>query len=105
MTFPRRDDGKGWAWGLRGESPQEVWERFSTTYEAQAEEVLSAIAALGFRAELDFAGSEDGESALGLTEDGDIAVYLPLEDPVEAKLIASARSQGALEDHLKKLLS
>lgn len=106
MTFPREDDGKGWAWGLRAEAPRELWERFSPAYEAQAQAVLAAISALGYEARLDFAGSEDGECALGRDAAGDIAIYVPLEDPVEARLLAqvfAAGAQDGLKQHLEAL--
>lgn len=105
MNFPRQDDGKGWAWGLRSDAPQELWERFSPAYEAQAQEVLTEIEHLGLKATLDFAGSEDGECALGRTPENEIALYIPLEDPVEAKLISAARARGTLAKHLSRLMA
>ncbi|MFB2531863.1 hypothetical protein ACEYYB_11560 [Paracoccus sp. p4-l81] len=96
ISFPREDDGLGWAWGLSGDTPTEVWERFSPAYEAQAEAVLAEISAQGWLAVLDWAGEQDGEAAIGLTDDDHIALILHLEDPVEARLIESAIRDGSL---------
>lgn len=96
MEFPRADDGLGWAYGLQGARPEQVWERFSPAYETQAEALLAAIDAAGYLAVIDWAGSEDGEAAIGLNETDEIALLFHLEDPVEAKLIAQAIAQGRL---------
>lgn len=104
LTFPRVDDGLGWAGGLSGDTPVEIWERFSPAYEAQAEAVLAAIDAAGYTAVLDWAGSEDGEVAIGLTEADEIAILLHLEDPAEAGLIQMALAQGRLDAFIREAL-
>lgn len=104
-TFPRKDDGLGWAWGLACATPTKVWERFSPAYEAQAQDVLTAFEGLGLTAALDFAGGQDGEAALGRNAAGDLVILLHLEDPVEAELIERARRGGALQAHIKALMS
>lgn len=96
VVFPRKDDGLGWAYQLQGGQPEQVWERFSPGYETQAEAVLNAIADLGLTALIDWAGSEDGEAAIGLNDNDQIAVLFQLEDPVEARLIAQAIEEGRL---------
>lgn len=104
LTFPRPDDGLPRAYQMRGDSPVEVWERFSPAYEAQAEAVLAAIDAAGYTAVLDWAGSEDGEAAIGLTEDDEIAILLHLEEPAEARLIQMAIAQGRLDAFIREAL-
>lgn len=99
----RQDDGLGWAYGLRGSVPKTVWERFSTAYEAQAEEVLTELREMGYEARLDWAGGQDGEAALALRDD-ELVLVLHLEDPVEAELIEKSRKAGALRDHLNALI-
>ena len=96
LTFPRPDDGLPRAYVMTGDTPVEVWERFSPAYEAQAEAVLGAIAEAGYTAVLDWAGSEDGEAAIGLDEDDRIGVLFHLEDPLDARLIAQAIAKGRL---------
>lgn len=103
VKFPREDDGLGWAWGLAGKKPEEVWERFSPAYEAQAEEILQALQGLGYVAQLDWAGSEDGEAALAY-KDGQLRLVVHLEDPVDAGLLQNVRAAGTLPAHLRALL-
>lgn len=103
-AFPRPDDAKGWAWGLSGARPEHIWERFSPAYEAQARDVLNALSALGFTACLDFAGSQDGEAALGLRADGRLALLVHLEDPTEARKIEKARNGNSLRTFLEAML-
>lgn len=102
LTFPRTDDGLGWAWGLSGDTPVEIWERFSPAYEAQAEAVLEEISAQGWLAVLDWAGEQDGEAAIGLDDQDHIALVLHLEDPAEAQLIAQAIRDGNLPDLIRQ---
>ena len=86
--FPRTDDGAGWAWGLDGETPAEVWERFSPAYEAQAERVMRAVAARGLTPSIDGAGSEDGEFVAGQDPAGTNVLLVLLEEPASAREIA-----------------
>lgn len=102
LTFPREDDGLGWAWGLTGDKPTEIWERFSPAYEAQAEAVLEEISAQGWLAVLDWAGEQDGEAAIGLDDQDNIALLFHLEDPAEAQLIAQAIKDGRLPALVKE---
>lgn len=95
-TFPRTDDGLGWAYGLEGAKPKAIWERFSPAYEAQAEAVLNAIADLGLTAVMDWAGSEDGEAAIGVNDNDEIVVLFHLEDPAEARILQQAIADGQL---------
>lgn len=97
-TFPRKDDGKGWAWGLESGTPTKLWERFSPAYEAQAEALLAAIAAAGLTPVLDFGGSQDGEAALGLDDKGEAQVLFHLEDPKEAQRIAKGDMAALIEE-------
>ena len=97
--FPRADDGAGWAWGLEGDTPRAVWERFSPAYEALAERLLRAIAARGLTATLEGAGSEDGEFILvhdlvpgGVPEGYELMCHL--EDPNEAVPLAALDAAG-----------
>lgn len=96
FPFPRVDDGLGHAWGLRGQHPQEVWERFSERYEAQAEVLWTCFETLGFDPGLDWAGSEDGEAIIGRGADGEIIVLYHLEDPDQALALQEAVSKGDL---------
>lgn len=94
--FPRADDGLGHAWGGRGTRPQEVWERFSEPYEAQAQALWACLETLGLEAALDWAGSQDGEAIIGRDSDGEIVVLYHLEDPDEAIALQGAASKGEL---------
>ena len=92
--FPRSDDGAGWAWGLDGETPAEVWERFSPAYEAQAERVMHAVAARGLTPSIDGAGSEDGEFIAGQDRAGNYVLLVHLEEPASAREIAALDEPG-----------
>ena len=92
--FPRSDDGAGWAWGLDGETPAKVWERFSPAYEAQAERVMRAVAARGLTPSIDGAGSEDGEFIAGQDRAGNYVLLVHLEEPASAREIAALDEPG-----------
>lgn len=96
FPFPRIDDGLGHAWGLRGQHPQEVWERFSEQYETQAEALWTCFEKLGFEPALDWAGSEDGEAIIGRNSEGEIIVIYHLEDPDQAIALQNAASKSEL---------
>lgn len=103
--FPRADDGLGHAWGLAGAAPEAVWERFSASYEAQAEALWHAFAARGWRVALEWAGSEDGEAIIARDQGGDIVLLYHLEDPAEAERLRAARESGRLDAFIKASLS
>lgn len=86
--FPRPRDDKPHAWGLDGDTPTQLWERFSPAYEAQAQRIARAFEASGCRVEFSGAGSEDGEYIVGLAKDGNCLALLHLEDPNEAQKLA-----------------
>ena len=92
-AFPRTPDGKSRAWGG---DPTDVWYRYSPAYEAQAEALVHAIAAAGLTPALAWAGSEDGEAAVGRDASGEVVVLFHLEDPAEARRIAEAMESGRL---------
>lgn len=96
MTFPRNDDGEGWAWGLEGDTPAQIWERFSPAYEAQAAAIWAEVIAMGLTPELGGAGSEDGEFILGRDAQGQAQLFQHLEDPNEAQTLEKARREGTL---------
>ena len=99
--FPRAHDDLPHAWGLDGPEPQELWERFSPAYEAQAEAMWHALAAAGLSPSLDWAGSEDGEGIIGSDEEGEAVVAWHLEDPSEALQL----QQAIAEDRLPALIA
>lgn len=103
VVFPRRDDGKGWAWGLKGARPAEIWERFSPAYEAQAELLLAALARRWPVAALDWAGSEDGEAAIAGNGEGRLEFSYHLEDPQAARRLAEAIADGRLDEFVEAL--
>ncbi|WP_439271085.1 hypothetical protein [Pseudochrobactrum sp. HB0163] len=102
-VFPRSDDGKGWAWGLKAAQPTEVWERFSPAYEAQAELLLAALALLWPDVTLDWAGSEDGEAAVARAADGTVKFCYHLEDPQAAMELAQAIADDRLDEFFKTI--
>ncbi|MDO5632425.1 MAG: hypothetical protein Q4G22_11390 [Paracoccus sp. (in: a-proteobacteria)] len=99
-TFPRTPDDLPRAWGLTGDVPVKIWERFSPAYEAQAERLIHAIAAQGYGAEFGGAGSEDGEFII-ITRAGEAVALIHLEDPAEAQELA-ALDDAALAAWLAK---
>ncbi|PIE09937.1 MAG: hypothetical protein CSA72_09955 [Rhodobacterales bacterium] len=101
MKFPRLDDGEGWAWGLRGDAPVEIWERFSPAYEAQAEAVCDAVRAMGLTPMIGGGGSEDGEYVMGTDETGVAQFLIHLEEPQAAEAIAQAKAEGRLHAYLE----
>lgn len=100
VTFPRQEDERGWAWGLKGAEPMEIWERFSPAYEAQAEMLLSALACRWSEVGLDWAGSQDGEAAIAKHDDGTLAFCHHLEDPQAARELADAIVHDRLDEFL-----
>lgn len=100
MTFPRKDDGKGWAWGLKEDKPLYVWERFSSAYEAQAETIFAEIEAMGLSPALEGAGGQDGEFAIGRDDAGEAKIFVHLEDPDVADELSDAIAQSNLRTYL-----
>lgn len=98
--FPRTDDGLGWAWGLQGDAPATIWERFSPAYEAQAQALLAALAPRFASVMLDWAGSQDGEAALGLNAEGALEFCYHLEDPRAAQDLQAALEGGRIDAFL-----
>ncbi|ARJ68506.1 hypothetical protein [Paracoccus contaminans] len=88
-SFPRAPDGEPHAWGLTGSRPEQVWERFSPAYEAQAERLVRALEARGWQVFLGGAGSEDGEYVAARRGDGQSLFLCHLEEPAEARAIAA----------------
>ncbi|MDO5613338.1 MAG: 3-keto-5-aminohexanoate cleavage protein [Paracoccus sp. (in: a-proteobacteria)] len=99
-SFPRTPDALPHAWGLTGDVPVEIWERFSPAYEAQAERLVRAIAAQGYAAAFGGAGSEDGEF-VAITRAGKAVALIHLEHPDEAQELA-AMDDAALAAWLAK---
>lgn len=90
ITFPRPRDNERFAWGLAGPEPAEIWERFSPSYEAQLERLILALGELGFVPTIGGSGSEDGEYVRAeYTGDSSIVFFYHLEDPADARFIAS----------------
>lgn len=94
--FPRPRDDLTPAWGLLGDEPATIWERFSPLYEAQAERLWKELAALSLEPALEWAGSQDGEAIIGRDTDGEIIVLFHLEDPKEAQMLEKAIDGGEL---------
>lgn len=98
MIFPRPRDNEPHAWGLEGDAPAHVWERFSPAYEALAERLVRALEARGYRVSMEGAGSEDGEFILVQAPDRDgpdsYALMCHLEDPNEANALAPLDAAG-----------
>lgn len=101
--FPRSPDDKPHAWGLMHSVPTEIWERFSPTYEAQAEAIWDAFRQRGLDPALEWAGSEDGEAIIGRKplarpgREAEILVLFHLENPEEAQRLQAALAAGRLE--------
>lgn len=90
ITFPRRRDDEGFAWGLSGAEPVEVWERFAPAYEAQLERLTTVLGDLGFTPAIGGAGSEDGEYVRAEYDSNDrIVFFYHLEDPADARFVYS----------------
>lgn len=89
VKFPRARDQASWAWGLKGSKPVNVWERFSPSYEAQAERLMRGLEHLGLCPVIAGAGSEDGEFVAASRPGGDgTAFFFHLEDPANAKTLS-----------------
>ena len=99
-VFPRQTDDLPHAFGLEGEAPQHVWERFSPAYESQAERIWHALEAAGLTPEFGGAGSEDGEYLTGIDATGEYVVLIHLEDPQEAK-----RLEGLDDEAMARLVA
>lgn len=78
-----------------------LWTRGSPEYTALAGQLLTAMARVFDRAELGFAGSQDGEAALGLDADGTLVFLRHLEDPDTAIELAAAIAHTDLEAYLR----
>lgn len=102
VQFPRTPDDKGHAYGLLGAVPEQVWERFSDRYEAQAEALCNVISDMGYVAALEWAGSQDGEAIIGRNATGEIVVLYHLEDPNEAEQIEKAIAEGWIQKMLSE---
>lgn len=104
ITFPRPQDDKAHAWGLKGARPETVSERLSPAYEAQLERLVRALEARGLNVTIDGAGSEDGEYVLASHDDGR-SLFQHLEDPREAKILAAMDDAALavwLDDRLRR---
>ena len=89
VTFPRQPDDEPHAWGLTGGKPRKVWERFSPTYEAQAERLVRAVEARGWTVHLGGAGSEDGEYLWAERPGHHSTLLCHLEEPAGARFLAA----------------
>ncbi|PVA09179.1 hypothetical protein DC366_14820 [Pelagivirga sediminicola] len=90
ITFPRPRDNEPFAWGLSGPEPVQIWERFSSAYEAQLERLVSTLSDLGFSPAIGGSGSEDGEYVRAEYEGNSRIVFFHhLEDPADARFISS----------------
>ncbi|MDO5622512.1 MAG: hypothetical protein Q4G24_13695 [Paracoccus sp. (in: a-proteobacteria)] len=87
--FPRPHDDAPHAWGLTGDVPLEVWERFSPAYEAQAERLALALEDRGYRVEFMGAGGQDGEYINVIDASDTYVALIHLEDPEEAQELAA----------------
>lgn len=105
--FPRPRDAEPHAWGLEGDTPAHVWERFSPAYEALAERLVRALEARGYRVSLGGAGSEDGEYLLVQHPDRDgpdsYVLMCHLEDPSEAQPL-DALDAGGIEAWIDEVI-
>ena len=103
--FPRRNDGKPHAWGLAGTDPYEIWERFSPSYEAQAQAMWEAFENMGLVPALEWAGSQDGEAIIGRDHADEIVVLYHLENPEEARMVQQALASGTVMDFIERSLN
>lgn len=87
--FPRTPDGLPDAEGNEEK-------RFSAPYEARAEQLWHAIADLGCRPSLEWAGSEDGEAMVGRAADDSVLLVIDLEDPAQQRAIDALIDSGEL---------
>lgn len=93
VTFPRENDGFGFAWRWEGQ-------RFTPAYEARLEHIFNAISLFpNWTPTIEFEGSEDGEVVVVYYKDTDHWRYLfAIEDPSEHQwvdeLIAADKSCG-----------
>ncbi len=71
-------------------SKADIWTRGSNAYNRQAGMIVVELSHLYDSACLSWAGSEDGEVAIGRYEDGEIATLFHLEDPQEALALRQA---------------
>ncbi|MDO5704662.1 MAG: hypothetical protein Q4G49_06245 [Paracoccus sp. (in: a-proteobacteria)] len=100
--FPRQPDGAPFAWGLSGDTPQTIWERFSPAYEAQAERLWHSVTAMGLVPVLGGAGDQDGEYVAIADATGEWLHLFHLEDPAEAQELA-VLDDAALADLLARV--
>lgn len=90
------DDGLGWAWGLQGAVPEQVWERLAPAYEAQLAIMKSNLETRGYTVERAYAGSEDGEVLLAY-RGKELHSLFALEDPTEALEVQKAIQEDRLD--------
>ncbi|EEH64343.1 hypothetical protein HMPREF0044_0080 [Gleimia coleocanis DSM 15436] len=76
VSFPRADDGFGFAWNWEGQ-------RFTPVYEARVKYIFNAISLFpDWTAAIEFEGSEDGEVIVAYHNELGFWRYLiPIEDP------------------------
>lgn len=104
IPFPRDDDSLGHAWGVQNDRPELIWERFSPSYETQAEALWKCLEDRGLAPSLDWAGSEDGEAIIGRNPAGDIVILFHLEDPDQALILQTAHAHGKLGDLIEQTI-
>ncbi|MDO5603885.1 MAG: hypothetical protein Q4G25_01860 [Paracoccus sp. (in: a-proteobacteria)] len=105
LPFPRQPDGKPHAWGLTGDAPSEIWERFSPAYEAQAEALWNEFSRMGLIPALEWAGSQDGEAVIGRDDAGEIVMLFHLEMPGEAQALHQAITENRLAAFIRSAIA
>lgn len=103
--FPRPDERPGHSRAPASEELEGVFERFSLTYEAQAEAVWDALEEKDLKVWITGAGDEGGETICAGRAYDDAALVVHLEDPNEALAIAAARSAGKLDEYIASALA
>ncbi|MDO5648142.1 hypothetical protein [Paracoccus sp. (in: a-proteobacteria)] len=93
-NFPRQPDGEPYAWGLSGDAPETIWERFSPLYESQADRLWCAIDGMGLTPVMGGAGDQDGEYIAIADASGEWLHLFHLEDPSEAQELAALTDAG-----------
>lgn len=78
----------------------DIWTRGSDAYNKQAEMVLSELADLYHSSTLEWAGSEDGEAAIGLYKNGKISTLFHLENPQDALALKKAIREKNLRGYI-----
>lgn len=98
--FPRPGERPGYSPTPENKATEEVFDRCSLAYEAQAAAVWDALEEQDLKVWITGAGQKSGETICAGRAYDDPALVIHLEDPTEALAVAAARDAGKLDEYI-----